>query len=162
MSKFKNSVKDLVDLRKPVKTIKGKLSLIGLALILELIYYTLAGLIRGFGVSKPIIDSFFFIAVILASIYESIIFWGLLYMLLRLLAWLQFLKINLLWIFIIVIGLFFGYKHLGTPGNTFAIAIFVKSFSGILYGWLVVKTQNLWSIIIAHMLWNAAVIIFFV
>lgn len=160
MSKLKNFVKDLFDLKKPVKTIKGKLTLIGIVLILEIIWYVLLGIIKGFGISKPIIWFLFFKYAIWGPIIESLIFWGLFFMLLMFLELCQFSKMNLLWIPIVIIGLIFGLCHLRAL-NSLVVAIFAKGFTGTLYGWLTAKTRSLWPNISAHMLWNAAAIFLF-
>lgn len=156
MLQLKNFIKDLSDLKKPVKTILGRLSLIGIVFILDAICHTLAGLITGIGICKFIIWSQFAKTVISGPIFESIVFWGALYVFMLH----KPKKMNLLWIPIFLIGIIFGLAHM-MNGLSLTTAIFVKGSGGIAYGWLVVKTRSIWPNILSHMLWNFSGIIFF-
>lgn len=130
--------------------------------MLCVIYYLLTGIIGGFGIYK-IIDWDFFIRVVVKSpIVEGFLFWGFLWITLKVLAFKSFrsLKMNLFWVPIILVGITFGLSHWAV-GNPLVVALFVKSFSGILYGWLVVKTRSIWPNILVHMLWNSAAIFLF-
>lgn len=166
MSQLKNFIKDLFDLNKPVNKVGKKLALVIIVLLLETVYYTLTGIITGFGIFTIINWDFFVRLVIKAPLLEGFLFWGFLWMILKIITIVEELKgfkaleMNLFWLSIILIGIIFGLGHLAS-GNPLIVAIFVKGFSGILYGWLVVKTRSLWPNILAHALWNFLAMIFF-
>ena len=165
MVKSRNYVKDLFDLRKPVRTIKGKLVLIGIVFVLCTVYYTLTGVIAGFGIFRMISWDLFVKLVIKTPLLEGLFFWGFLWMVLKIitiaeeLKGFKTLKMNLFWLPVILIGIIFGLSHLAS-GNPLIVALFVKDFSGILYGWLIIKTRSIWPNILHHALWNFSIIVF--
>lgn len=172
MSKLKNSVKDLFDLRKPVTTIGKKLTLVGIIFLLDVLFNILIGAIKGLEFYYSVIFSRYFLKeIIVVPIREGLTFWWLLWLLALMLLWLnsdlkliKFInrKINLAWFLIMLCGIKFYLVHLPNRYINYSTSALIGiGIAGIVYGWLIIKTRSIWPNILCHALWNFSLMIFF-
>lgn len=172
MSQLKNLIKDLFDLRKPIVTVKKKLTLVGIIFLLDVLFNILIGTIKKVEFCYSLIFSESFIGdITIIPAIEGFIHWWPLWFLALMILWsnpdlkltkLIIKKVNLAWFLIALCGASFYLAHLVNRYLNYSNSTLIEiGVVGIIYGWLVIKTRSLWPNILCHALWNFCTIVFF-